>query len=89
MDGAMVMYVGRRALETAMLLAAPVLSVVLVIGFVVALLQAVTSVRDMTMGMVLKLGCMGLTLLVCGGWMMQVAVSFAKEIFNHLESMGP
>ncbi len=89
MDGAMVMYVGRRALETAMLLAAPVLSVVLVIGFVVALLQAVTSVRDMTMGMVLKLGCMGLTLLVCGGWMMQVAVSFTKEIFNHLESMGP
>lgn len=89
MDGAMVMYVGRRALETAMLLAAPVLSVVLVIGFVVALLQAVTSVRDMTMGMVLKLGCMGLTLLVCGGWMMQVAVSFTKEIFNHLELMGP
>ena len=89
MDGALVMYLGRRALETAMLIAAPALGVVLVIGFIVAMLQAVTSIRDMTTGMVLKLGCLGITLLICGGWMMELAVSFTKEIFNHLQSMGP
>lgn len=89
MDSALVMYVGRRTLETAMLLAAPVLGVILLVGLAVAMLQAVTSIRDMTMGMVLKLGSLGLTLLICSGWMMQVAVSFAKEVFNHLQSMGP
>jgi len=88
MDAEFVLYVGRRALETAMLLAAPVLLVTLVVGFLVAMLQAVTSIRDMTMGLVVKLACVGITTLICGSWMMQVAVGFAREIFNHMQSLG-
>ena len=89
MDGALVLHVGRRMLETAMLMASPVLGVTLVVSLLVATLQAVTSVRDMTLGVVVKLGCMGVAMLVFGGWMMQLAVSFAEEMFNHLQSMGP
>jgi flagellar biosynthetic protein FliQ len=85
----LVMYVGRRLLETALLLAAPALGVMLVVGFLVAMLQAVTSVRDMTLGIVVKIGCLGLTLLVLGGWMMQTAISFTSEVFSHLVAMGP
>jgi len=88
MDGDLAMYLGRRALETALLLAAPVLGVTLVVGIVVAMLQAVTSIRDMTMGLVLKLACVGGTLLVCGGWMMRIAVGFTAEIFNHIQAIG-
>jgi len=84
----MVLYIGRRMLETAMYIAAPILCVTMVMGFLVAMLQAVTSIRDMTFGMVIKLGCMGLTLLLFGGWMMQMAVDFTNEVFNHLQSMG-
>ena len=89
MDSELVLLVGRRTLETALLLAAPVLGVMVLVGFLVAMLQAVTSVRDMTLGIAIKLGCLGVTLLVCGGWMMQVAVGFTREIFNHLQTMGP
>ena len=85
----LVMYVGRRLLETALLLAAPALGVMLVVGFLVAMIQAVTSVRDMTLGIVVKLGCLGLTLLALGGWMMQTAISFTREVFNYLVAMGP
>jgi flagellar biosynthetic protein FliQ len=88
MDAELVLYVGRRGLETALLLAAPVLIVTLVVGFIVAMLQAVTSIRDMTMGLVVKLACVAITLLICGGWMMQVAVGFAKEVFNYMQSVG-
>ncbi len=88
MDAEFVLYIGRRALETALLLAAPVLLVTLVVGFLVAMLQAVTSIRDMTMGLVVKLACVGITTLICGSWMMQVAVGFAQEIFNHMQSLG-
>ena len=88
MDAELVLHVGRRAMETALLLAAPVLVVTLVVGFLVAMLQAVTSIRDMTMGLVVKLACVGITLLICGSWMMQVAVGFAKEVFNHMQSLG-
>ena len=82
------LYLGQRALETAFLLGGPVLLVTLVVGFLVSMGQAVTSIRDMTMGLVVKLACVGLTLLLCGGWMTQVAVDFAKEIFNHMQSVG-
>ncbi len=88
MDADLVLFIGRRAMETAMLMAAPVLVVALVIGVVVAMIQAVTSIRDMTMGLVLKIACIGITLLICGGWMLQVAVGFTSEIFNHMQAVG-
>ena len=71
-----------------MLVSAPVLSVALVVGILAAMLQAVTSIRDMTLGVVMKIAAVGITLLICGGWMMQMAVSFTTEIFNHVQSLG-
>ena len=88
MDGDLVLYIGRRVLEVTLLLSAPVLGVTLVLGFLTAMLQAVTSIRDMTMGLVVKLAAVGVTLLVCGNWMMQVAMAFTTEIFNHIQSTG-
>ena len=83
-----ILYIGRRAIETALLLSAPVLIVTLVIGFVTALLQAVTSIRDMTLGMVLKLASVAITLLIAGSWMLQVAVSFTAEVFQQVQVLG-
>ena len=88
MDTDLVLYVGRRALENALLVAAPVLLTSLVVGVVVAILQAITSIRDMSLGVVLKIAAIGLVLLICGGWMMQVAVGFTVEIFHHMQAMG-
>ena len=88
MDGDLVLYLARRTFETALLLAAPTLVVTLVIGFVVAMLQAVTSIRDQTMGQVIKLAAVALTMLVTGSWTLQVAVDFTTEVLNHLMALG-
>lgn len=88
MDATLVVHLGRRMMETALLIAGPALAVTLVLGFVVAMLQAVTSVRDMTLGLVVKLAGVGLTLLLCGGWMMDLARTFTREIFNHMQAVG-
>jgi len=88
MNPDLILHIGRRALETALLVAAPVLVSALIVGVVVAMLQAVTSVRDMTMGLVLKIACVGIVLMVFGGWMMQVAVAFTTEVFNHIRAVG-
>jgi flagellar biosynthesis protein FliQ len=88
MDGDLVLYLARRTFETALLLSAPVLIVTLVIGFVVAMLQAVTSIRDQTMGQVIKLAAVALTMLVTGSWTLQVAVDFTTEVLNHLMALG-
>jgi len=88
MNSDLVLFIGRRALQTALLVAAPVLLSTLVMGLVVGMFQAVTSIRDMTLGMVLKLICVGVTLMICGSWMMQTTLGFTTEVFNHMQSLG-
>ena len=87
MDNDTVMHIAQRTLETALLISAPVLVVALAVGLFAALLQAVTSVRDMTLGMVLKIAAVGVTILVFGGWMLQQALSFTNEIFIHMQNV--
>jgi flagellar biosynthetic protein FliQ len=88
MNGDLVLYLVRRTLETALLMSAPVLAVTLGLGILTALLQAVTSVRDMTMGLVVKLAGVGITLLLTGGWTLDIAVSFTQEIFDTVQALG-
>jgi len=88
MDADLVLYLGRRALETALLVSAPVLAVAVLTGVLVAMLQAVTSVRDMTLSMAPKLAAVGITLLLTAGWSMQVVVEFAHEVLSHVQTMG-
>ncbi|MFP4107017.1 MAG: flagellar biosynthetic protein FliQ [Phycisphaerae bacterium] len=89
MTGDLVLYLGRRTMETAMLVASPVLLVALIVGFITALIQAITSIRDMTMGMVLKLAGIGITLLLFGSWMLSVLMEFTTEVFNTIGKVGP
>lgn len=88
MDGDLILHLGRRALETALLVAAPVLVVAMVVGILTAMLQAITSVRDMTLGMVFKLAGVGITVLLTAGWSLQVIVEFTHEVFSHVAAMG-
>jgi flagellar biosynthesis protein FliQ len=88
MDSSFALYLGRHTLETALCLAAPVLIVCLVVGLVVTLLQAVTSIRDMTLTIIPKLLALGLVCLLFGGWMLQVTLRFTLEIFAYTQSVG-
>lgn len=87
MTGEMALFIGRRALETGMLLSAPVLIVALLLGILVSLFQAVTSMRDMSLSIVVKIAGVAATLLIAGGWMLQVSLGFMKEIFDILQAM--
>jgi flagellar biosynthetic protein FliQ len=88
MDSSFALHLGRHTLETTLLLAAPILLTCMIVGITVTLLQAVTSIRDMTLTMVPKLLAVGVVLLLLGGWMLQVALRFANEIFAHIQNVG-
>ena len=88
MDSGFVIYLGRHTLETALMLAAPILVTCMVVGIIVTLLQAVTSIRDMTLTIVPKLLAVGAVVLICGNWMLQITLSFTNEIFNHIQNIG-
>lgn len=88
MDSNFVIYLGRQTLETALLVAAPILLTCVVVGVVVTLLQAVTSIRDMSLTVVPKLMAVGCVTLLFGNWMLGVLLKFMNEIFGHIQNIG-
>ncbi len=88
MDSSFILYLGRHTLETALLVSAPILLTCMVVGVVVTLLQAVTSIRDMTLTIVPKLLAVGVVMLVCGGWTLGIILRFTNQIFGHIQNIG-
>ncbi len=88
MDSSFVLYLGRHTLETALLLSAPILLTCLVVGVAITLVQAVTSIRDMTLTIVPKLLAVGAVTMLFGGWTLQVMLRFTTEIFAHMQNIG-
>ena len=88
MDINFVLYLGRHTLETALLVASPLLLVCVLSGLIISIFQAVTSLRDMTLTMVPKLVAICVATLFFGNWMMQVLIRFTLEIFNLIQSYG-
>ncbi len=88
MDSSFALYLGRRTLETALLLSLPILITCIVVGVILTLLQAVTSIRDTTLTIVPKIIAVGVVALLFSGWMLQVALKFTNEVFGHIQNMG-
>jgi flagellar biosynthetic protein FliQ len=87
MDSSFVLYLGRHTLETALLLSAPILITCMFVGVAVTLLQAITSIRDMTLTIVPKLLAVGAVTLLFGSWMLQVTLRFTTEIFAQIQNV--
>lgn len=88
MDSSFVLYLGRHTLETALLVAAPILLTCVATGVLAALFQAVTSIRDMSLTVVPKLMAVGFVTLLTGGWILGVLLKFVNDIFAHIQSIG-
>lgn len=89
MNSSFILYLSRHTLETTLLVSAPILLTCIVVGVVVTLFQAVTSIRDMTLTIVPKLLAVGMVILVTGGWTLDIILRFTNEIFSHIQNIGP
>ena len=87
MDSSYVLYLGRHTLETTLLLSAPILITCMGVGVIIALLQAVTSIRDMTLTIVPKLLAVGGVTILFSGWMLQVVLRFTTEVFVQIQNI--
>ena len=79
-----ILHLGRKAVTTMMLVAAPALLVSLVVGLGVSIFQATTQIQEPTLTFVPKIIAVFLTLLIFGSWIMNVLMSFTLEIMNEL-----
>jgi flagellar biosynthetic protein FliQ len=77
----------RQGLWIAVIISAPLLSVALVMGVVIGLFQALTSVQEMTLTFVPKLVAIFVTLVLAGPWMITLLTDFMRRLFESIPSM--
>ena len=82
MDTTQAMDLIRDAAGVAIKLASPMLLLIMLIGVVVAIFQAVTQIHEQTISFVLKLIVVISVLLVGGGWMLDTLKDYTLEIFS-------
>ena len=62
--------------------AAPLLLVSLIVGLAVSIFQTITSIQEQTLTFVPKLLVIFITLMLCGGWIMDNCVDFLVDLSN-------
>lgn len=77
-----------QAVGMVLLLSAPMLIVGLIVGFVVALLQTVTSIQEQTLSFVPKALAVLLVLVLVAPWVLNTAVSFLQQLFAQIPAIA-
>ncbi len=82
-----VMYLGRQAIEVALILAAPLLLSALVIGLIVSIFQAATQINEATLSFIPKLVGIFMVLILAGPWMLQMIVDYIRQLFERIPQL--
>jgi flagellar biosynthetic protein FliQ len=87
MDSATVVDLARQALWMTMLISAPLLGVGLIVGLLVGIFQAATSINEQTLSFIPKVLAVGLTMAIAGGWMINTLVDYTKNVFTRIPQL--
>lgn len=79
MNPQQVFTVGQQALQVLLMVAAPMLLTILVVGLLVSLLQAATQLNEATLSFVPKIIAAVAVLAIAGPWMMTTLVEFLQR----------
>ncbi len=83
-----VVNIGRQAIETVLVCAAPMLIVALLVGLIISIFQAATQINEQTMTFIPKIVGVFITLLFFAPWIMQKTMAFITMIFSQLPNIG-
>jgi flagellar biosynthetic protein FliQ len=87
MDSSAVVDLARQALWMTMIISGPLLVVGLLVGLVVGIFQAATSINEQTLSFIPKLLAIGLTAAVFGGWMINSLVDYTKILYGRIPGL--
>lgn len=79
MNSQLVLSMGQEALWMLLLISSPVLGIVLVVGLIVSLFQAVTQINEATLAFVPKLIAAMLVFALAGPWMLAMLVEYIRR----------
>ncbi len=88
MNEATVLEIARGAVEVTLLTAGPLLLVGTAVGLVVALVQALTTVQEMTLSFAPKIVAVFLAMLLFLPFMLTTLIDFTRMLFESIASGG-
>ncbi|MBR6079958.1 MAG: flagellar biosynthesis protein FliQ [Treponema sp.] len=78
----------REGIMQVFMLCAPVLGAALIIGLVISIFQATTSIQEQTLTFLPKLLTILLVLALLGGWMFSRMENYTINLFEQIPNMG-
>ena len=79
MDSQQAFHIGQQGLYMLLLVSAPVLITVLVVGLVISILQAATQINEATLSFVPKVVAAVAVLAIAGPWMLTMLVEYIQR----------
>ncbi|MEB3196912.1 MAG: flagellar biosynthesis protein FliQ [Candidatus Sericytochromatia bacterium] len=77
-----------QGIALVLLISAPMLLTGLVVGFIVALLQTVTSIQEQTLSFVPKAVAVLLVLVLVAPWIINLTVAFVQQLFAQIPAIA-
>ncbi len=87
LDTALVVDLGREALWVAVLIASPMLGIALIVGLIIGVIQAATSINEMTLSFIPKIAALVIVMIALGSWQISVIVDFTRKIFERIPTL--
>ncbi len=80
----LVIFLGREALQTILLVTAPVLGLGLLTGLLVSIFQATTQIQEQTLAFIPKIVVVLVSIVVFGPWILRVLVDFVETLYINI-----
>ena len=87
LDTALVIDLGREALWVAVLIAGPLLGIALIVGLIIGIIQAATSINEMTLSFIPKIAALVAVLVLFGSWQISVIVDFTRKLYERIPTL--
>ena len=84
MEQGIIMEVAKNAMMVVLYLAMPMLGISLIVGLVISIFQATTSIQEQTLTFIPKLITILLSLAIFGAWMGKTIVEFTIGLFDQM-----
>lgn len=82
-----IIYLGKEAVYTILLLSGPLLGTSLLVGLLISIFQATTQIQEQTLTFVPKIIMVFISLIIFGPWMLNLLVAFTTNIISNIPQL--
>lgn len=82
-----IIYIGKEAVYTILLLSLPLLGLSLLVGLLISIFQATTQIQEQTLTFVPKILVIFISLIIFGPWMLNLLIAFTTNLISSIPGL--